>query len=41
MAYEKDGTRIIKTIAGEFSVYPLNIQQEWEVIINQEFLNRE
>ncbi len=38
---EKDGTTLIKTIAGEFSVYPLNIQQEWEVIINQEFLNRE
>lgn len=41
MAYEKDGTRSIKTIAGEFSVYPLNIQQEWEVMVNQEFLNKE
>ena len=39
MQFEMDGEIQSKIIAGEFSVYPLNIKQEWEVLVDQHFLN--
>ncbi len=36
--FDIDGKHIEKNIAGEFSINPYNIQQEWKVAIDNEFI---
>jgi len=38
MEFDIDNIHISKVIAGEFSINPYSIQQEWEVIIDNEFI---
>lgn len=36
--FDIDGKRIEKNIAGEFSINPYNIQQEWKIIMDNKFI---
>lgn len=36
--FDIDGKRIQKNIAGEFSINPYNIQQEWKIIMDNKFI---
>jgi glucan phosphoethanolaminetransferase (alkaline phosphatase superfamily) len=36
--FEADNKHISKNIAGEFSINPYNIQQDWEVILDNKFI---
>jgi hypothetical protein len=38
MEFDVDNKHISKEIAGEFSINPYNIKQEWEVVIDNEFV---
>jgi len=38
MEFDLSGKHFYKNIAGEFSVNPYNIQQEWKVTVDKEFL---
>jgi hypothetical protein len=39
MDFDIDGKHISKDIAGEFSINPYFIQQEWEITVDNEFVN--